>query len=68
MKITTFGIVSNAKKKEIREVMLRVISLVPDGVRVVAMEDTACLLGIDQIHGEFSRVGYCILDCMFCDF
>ncbi len=44
MKITTFGIVSNKKKREIRDVMSRVISLVPDGVRVVALEDTARLL------------------------
>ena len=33
MKITTFGIVSNVKKKEISDVMSRVVSLVPDGVR-----------------------------------
>lgn len=44
MKITTFGIVSNNRKKEIAEVMSRVISMVPDSVRVVALEDTACLL------------------------
>ncbi len=44
MNITTFGIVSNVKKKEIREVMSRVISLVPDGVRIVALEETANLL------------------------
>ena len=44
MKITTFGIVSNNRKKEIAEVMTRVISMVPDSVRVVALEDTACLL------------------------
>jgi NAD+ kinase len=44
MKITTFGIVSNNRKKEIAEVMSRVISMVPDSVRIVGLEDTACLL------------------------
>lgn len=57
MKITTFGIVSNAKKKEIREMMLRVVSLVPDGVRVVALEDTACLLDGGRIETVDSLSG-----------
>ena len=44
MKIETIGIVSNAKKREIAEMMTRVIGLVPDGVRIVALDDSACLL------------------------
>jgi NAD+ kinase len=53
MKIRTFGLVSNARKKEIREVMRRVISLVPEGVRIVAREETAELLdekGIETVE------------------
>lgn len=49
MNIATFGIVSNVRKNEIREVMARVISLVPDGVRIVALEETASLLDDDRI-------------------
>jgi NAD+ kinase len=44
MKIEIFGIVSNSRKKEIVEVMSRVISFVPEGVRIVALEDTSRLL------------------------
>jgi NAD+ kinase len=50
MKIRTFGIVSNIRKKEIREVMSRVIALVPDDVRIVALEDTSCLLEDSRIE------------------
>lgn len=50
MNIATFGIVSNVKKKDIREVMSRVISLVPDKVRIVAFEETANLLEGDRIE------------------
>jgi len=50
MNIATFGIVSNVRKKEIREVMSRVISLVPDSVRIVALEETADLLDGSRIE------------------
>lgn len=50
MNIATFGIVSNVNKKEIREVMSRVISLVPDSVRIVALEETASLLDGGRIE------------------
>ena len=59
MKIATFGIVSNVKKKEIREVMSRVISLVPDGVRIVALEETASLLDGDRIDIRIYYFGSC---------
>ena len=57
MKIKTFGIVSNSKKKEICEVMSRVVSLVPDKVRVVALEDTARLLKDGRIETVDSLTG-----------
>jgi len=50
MKIATFGIVSNVRKKGISEVMARVVSLVPDNVRIVAMEDTVNLLDGSRIE------------------
>ena len=57
MKITTLGIVSNVKKKEINDVMSRVVALVPDGVRVVALEDTARLMDGGRIETVDSLSG-----------
>ena len=28
---------------------------------------TTCLLGVDQVHGKFTRIGYGFLDGVFCD-
>ncbi len=50
MKIATFGIVSNVRKKGISDVMARVVSLVPDNVRIVALEDTVNLLDGSRIE------------------
>lgn len=57
MKIATFGIVSNVKKQGISDVMSRVISLVPDDVRIVALEDTASLLEGGRIETVDSLSG-----------
>ena len=57
MNIATFGIVSNVNKKEIRDVMVRVVSLVPDNVRIVALEDTASLLDGGRIETVDSLSG-----------
>ena len=57
MKIATFGIVSNVNKKGISEVTARVVSLVPDGVRIVALEDTAGLLEGSRIETVDSLSG-----------
>ncbi len=57
MKIATFGIVSNVKKKEIIDVMSRVVALVPEEVRVVALEDTARLLDGGKIETVDSLSG-----------
>ena len=43
MQINTIGIVSNPRKKEISEFMSRIIGLVPDRIRVVALEGTSAL-------------------------
>jgi NAD+ kinase len=53
MKIATLGLVANIRKREIAEVVARVASLVPGGVRVVALEETAALMtdgGIDRVE------------------
>lgn len=57
MKIATFGIVSNVNKKGISEVTARVVSLVPDGVRIVALEDTAGLLESSRVETVDSLSG-----------
>ena len=57
MKIATFGIVSNVKKQGISDVMSRVISLVPDDVRIVALEDTASLIEGGRIETVDSLSG-----------
>ncbi len=57
MNIATFGIVSNVKKKEIREFMSRVVALVPDGMRIVALEETASLLESGRIDTVDSLSG-----------
>jgi NAD+ kinase len=50
MKIETFGIVANIRKKEIGKVVARVVSLVPEGVRIVALEETAALVSDGSIE------------------
>ncbi len=57
MKIATFGIVSNIKKQGISDVMSRVVSLVPDDIRIVAMEETANLLDGGRIERVDSLSG-----------
>ncbi len=57
MKIATFGILSNIKKQGIRDVMSRVVSLVPDDIRIVAMEETANLLDGGRIERVDSLSG-----------
>jgi len=53
MKISTLGIVANIRKKDIGEVTAEVVSMVPEGVRVVALAETAALSdegGIEEVR------------------
>jgi NAD+ kinase len=57
MKIARLGIVANSRKKEIRDVVKDVLKLVPKGVAVCGLEETADLAPADTVERVESMAG-----------
>lgn len=58
MKVEKLGLVANVRKREIREVLARVLSAVPPGIEILAYEEAA-----DHIHERRAKRVSSLSDC-----